>query len=128
MTILIHNERGLTLIEVLVSLVVFSLGMLGISKLTTVIIYGNALSQQITMATILAQDKVEMLHNTSYDDLKSKTETIRTESQHHYICKTEVSNNTPQQGMKTVSITVSWRRNNADRHVSLKTIRAAEGR
>ena len=127
MSFLKRDESGLTLIETLISLMIFSVGMLGISRLTTVIIYGNTLSQQITMATIVAQDKVEALHNTSYDALKSQTENIVTESQRHYTCKTEVSNNTPQLGMKTVSVTVSWRRNNTDRHVSLKTIRVADG-
>jgi len=128
MILLKRDESGLTLIETLISLMIFSVGMLGISRLTTVIIYGNTLSQQITMATIVAQDKVEALHNTSFDVLKSETENVLTESQRHYTCKTDVSNNTPQPGMKTVSVTVSWRRNNADRHVSLKTIRVADDR
>jgi type IV pilus assembly protein PilV len=128
MFVLKRDESGLTLIETLISLMIFSVGMLGISKLTTVIIYGNILSQQITMATIVAQDKVEALHNISYDALKSQTERILAESQRHYTCKIDVSNNTPQSGMKTVSVTVSWRRNNTDRHVSLKTIRVADGR
>ena len=128
MILLKRSELGLTLIETLISLMIFSVGMLGISKLTTVIIYGNTLSQQITMATIVAQDKIEALHETSYDALRSESENILTASQHHYTCKIDVSNNTPQPGMKTVSVTVSWRRNNADRHVSLKTIRVADGR
>ena len=128
MIILKNDESGLTLIETLISLMIFAVGMLGISKLTTVIIYGNTLSQQITMATIVAQDKVEALYNTSYGALKSQTENILTESQRHYTCKTKVFNNTPQPGMKTVAVTVSWRRNNADRHVSLKTIRVDDGR
>jgi len=48
------NDLGLTLVEILISLIIFSVGMLGLSGLTTVIMHGNTLSQKITMATVLA--------------------------------------------------------------------------
>lgn len=54
-----HHQPGFTLIETLMALMVFSVGMLGLSGLTTVIVRENTLSQQITTATVLAQDKLE---------------------------------------------------------------------
>ncbi len=118
-----RGEVGLTLIETLISLMIFSVGMLRLSGLTTVVIHGNTLSQKITMATILAQDKVEVVQNTPYDQLKNEKEELITPNQSYYTRQTKVANNTPRRGMKTVSIAVYWTQTNStDRHVSLKTI------
>ena len=117
------NESGLTLIESLVAVMVFAVGMLGLYSLTTVIIYGNTLSQKITMATVLAQDQVEAVHNMPYDQLTSQVERLITDSQSQYTRRTEVSENAPREGMKTVSIAVYWaQRKSPHRQVSLKTI------
>jgi prepilin-type N-terminal cleavage/methylation domain-containing protein len=117
------DESGLTLIETLISLMVFSVGMLGLSGLTTVIIHGNTLSQRMTIATVLAQDKAEAMHNMPYKQLASQVESILTDNQSRYTRRTEVTDNTPGQGMKTVSIAVYWTQSkSAKRHVSLQTI------
>jgi hypothetical protein len=102
---------------------VFSVGMLGLFSLTTVIIHGNTLSQKITMATVLAQDQVEAVHNVPYDQLTSQVERVISNNQSHYTRRTEVADNTPRQGMKTVSIAVYWAQSKlTHRHVSLKTL------
>lgn len=117
------DVAGLTLIETLISLIIFSVGMLGLSGLTTIIIHGNSLSQKITMATILAQDKLEAVQNTAYDELGSEKETVITDNQRRYTRVMEVLDNTPIRGMKTVSIAVYWgRQHSTNRHVALKTI------
>ena len=117
------NESGLTLIESLIAAMVFAIGMLGLYSLTTVIIYGNTLSQKITMATVLAQDQAEAVHNVPYDQLTSQVERVITDSQSQYTRRTEVSDNAPREGMKTVSIAVYWAQTKSThRHVSLKTI------
>jgi Tfp pilus assembly protein PilV len=114
---------GLTLIETVISLMLFSVGMLGLSGLTTVVMHGNALSQKITVATILAQDKIEAVHNTPYHQLESQIERVITDNQSRYTRRTEVADDTPRQGMKTVSITVYWMQSQpTHHHVSLKTI------
>ena len=87
------NQLGFTLIETLISLMIFSVGLLGLSGLTTVIIYGNILSQKITMATILAHDKIEDLHGIPYDQLQSQIEHIITENQSPYTRETIISDN-----------------------------------
>jgi len=117
------NDLGLTLVEILISLIIFSVGMLGLSGLTTVIMHGNTLSQKITMATVLAQDKAEAVHNVPYDQLTSQMEHVITDNKSRYTRRMEVADNTPRQGMKMVSIDVYWMQSKAsNRHVSLKTI------
>lgn len=97
--------------------------MLGLSGLTTIVIHGRTLSQKITMATILAHDKAEAVQSMPYDQIKVHKEKVTTENQSRYTRETEVTEDTPRQGMKTVSISVYWiQTKSTRRHVSLKTI------
>jgi len=58
-----------------------------------------------------------------YDQLTSQMEHVITDNKSRYTRRMEVADNTPRQGMKTVSITVYWMQSKAsNRHVSLKTI------
>jgi Tfp pilus assembly protein PilV len=103
------------------ALMVFSVGMLGLSGLTTVIVRKNTLSQQITTATVLAQDKLEALHNTGYDSLTEEHE-ITTSNRNPYRRAVNVADGTPSAGMKTVAVTVSWGPESAEHHVTLQTL------
>lgn len=100
---------------------VFSVGMLGLSGLTTVIVRENTLSQQITTATVLAQDKLEALHNTGYDSLTDEHD-ITTSNRNSYRRAVNVMDGAPAPGMKTVAVTVSWGPHDAAHHVALQTI------
>jgi hypothetical protein len=63
------------------------------------------------------------MHNMPYKQLASQVESILTDNQSRYTRRTEVTDNTPGQGMKTVSIAVYWTQSkSAKRHVSLQTI------
>jgi type IV pilus assembly protein PilV len=103
------------------ALMVFSVGMLGLSGLTTVIVRENTLSQQITTATVLAQDKLEALHNTGYDSLADEQD-IATSNRNPYRRAVNVIDSAPAPGMKTVAVTVSWGPEDAEHHVTLQTI------
>ena len=56
-----NSKAGFTLIELVVALLIFSIGILGFVKLQGESIRGNAFGQQLTTATSLAQDQVESL-------------------------------------------------------------------
>lgn len=55
------GKGGYSLIEVLVSLTLFSLAALGLSAAVGTVIRAGKLSANLTLATILAQDKLEEL-------------------------------------------------------------------
>jgi prepilin-type N-terminal cleavage/methylation domain-containing protein len=57
---------GFTLTEVMVSLVVLSVGLLGIAAQSVSVIKANSLSDQMTRATVLAKDKMEELKRLGY--------------------------------------------------------------
>jgi prepilin-type N-terminal cleavage/methylation domain-containing protein len=64
-----HHKAGFTLLEVLIALAVFSVGMLGLLGMVATSIQANTLSQQTSVATNLAQDKLEEMKNMSFDSL-----------------------------------------------------------
>ena len=56
-----RNNRGMTLVEVLVALVILSIGILGLSSLQTVSLTSNAVANQTSQATILAYDMADRM-------------------------------------------------------------------
>ena len=113
---MIKNE-GFTLIEVVVTLLILTVGLLGMAALTVSVIQGNAQSNKITTATTLAQDKLEEMKTIGYPvaDNPDPEETID-----GYSRVTEVAENTPNSQTSTVTVTVNWDSNNHS--VALSTI------
>ncbi len=62
------NRDGFTIIEVLISMVILLVALLALSSLQTTSVGSNAAGQQTTIATMLAQDKLEELMGLDYDD------------------------------------------------------------
>lgn len=60
---------GFTLLEVMFSLIILSIGLLGLAALTATVIRTNSFSDDFTTATALAQDTLETLVSTSYENL-----------------------------------------------------------
>ncbi len=61
-------ERGFSLIEVMISLVVLAVGLLALAELQIFSIKGGSASNRVTQATTLAQNRIEELRTLPYDD------------------------------------------------------------
>ena len=121
------NNKGFTLIEVLVAMVILSVGLLGTAALITGIINGNKVSNRISTATTCAQDKMEEIRRLGYSGMPTSDTTttepynsITNYSLYKRVTFTDVVN--PAVGMKTVTVTVSWDSDNSS--IELKTILA----
>ena len=119
------DNSGFTLIEVLVAMVILSVGLLGTAALITGIIKGNKLSNRISTATTCAQDKMEEIRGVGYSGMPASDTTttepynsITNYSLYKRVTFTDVVN--PAAGMKTVTVTVYWDSDNSS--VELKTI------
>jgi type IV pilus assembly protein PilV len=63
---IMKTNPGFTLIEVLVALVILSVGLLGTAAFLTNIIKSDKLSNEMSTAVVLAQDKMEDLFQAAY--------------------------------------------------------------
>jgi prepilin-type N-terminal cleavage/methylation domain-containing protein len=108
-----QNEKGLTLPEVLVAMVVLSLGLLALAKMQITAIQVNAASGRLTQGTAIAQDKVEQLMALPYDDADLDDQkpvgefTTYTEMRPDYTITWQVDQDTAT-GVKTINLQVTW--------------------
>lgn len=118
------GEKGFTLIEVVAGLIILAIGLLGIAAMQATSTKGGYFSNNVTQATILAQDKLEYLKNLSYSDSNLSS------GQHNegIISGTIFSlvyNILEDEGnsMKTITVTLSWT-DRGNHSISFSTIRS----
>ena len=63
-----RNQYGFTLIEVMIAMVVFAVGLLGVATMQINAIGGNSFASGLTEAATIGQDKMEELMALDYDD------------------------------------------------------------
>lgn len=121
------SQNGFTLLEVLVAIVILTIGLLGTAGLTTGVIRGNHYSKNLTSATAAAQTQLESVKGSGYSNATAANfpnDTV-TMGGMTFTRTTTVTNSSPAANMKTVSVTVSWTEsNNTSRSVNLQTILA----
>jgi len=112
-----RNNSGFTLMEVLVAMLILTVGLLGMAALITGIINSNKLSNRISAATVLAQDKMEEVRQVGYSGMPASDTTttedynsITNYSLYKRVTFTDVAN--PATGMKTITVTVYWESDN----------------
>jgi prepilin-type N-terminal cleavage/methylation domain-containing protein len=121
----VHKRQdGFTLVEVLVSISLLSIALLGLCGATVMAMKGNSLSQMSTKATVMAKDKMEGLKNLNYTQIASGSDTLEA---NYYTRQWTVTTVTPDVSIpdntyKTVAVTVSWTWQSLARNVTLNTI------
>jgi len=105
-----HGEQGFSLVEVLITLFIFAVGVLAVALLLDMSIQKNASARLMSEATEIAQYQMEKLMGASYRD----TELDASSSPYgpNIIGKHSVSwavqEDLPMPDMKTISLTVAW--------------------
>jgi type IV pilus assembly protein PilV len=67
----LHRKEGFSLIEVLIALVILAIGLLGLALFQTTAIKGNAIAAKWTVATGLAQDRLERFRHAGWTSIQS---------------------------------------------------------
>ena len=118
-----NQQKGFTLIEILIAMSLLSIGFLGAASLTVGIIKGNYHAKSTTTAIILAQDKLEQMKHIGYTPAVSSTEAYNSISGYpNFRRNTTVSLNTPVVDTKTINVEVFWK---SDHHsIIVKTVLA----
>ena len=139
------EQRGFTLIEVTIALVILVVGLLSIATMQVSAIKGNNLSDNITIALTLAEDKMEELLGLDYnnpeledvftgnnDDLRRiepgwidreelDIDETGKENSGHFRRIWNIADNQPVENSKTVSVIVLW---DKDEHqISLMSVK-----
>lgn len=70
------NNKGVSLVEVLVATVVLAFGLLGVAVLQYAALAGNAFSREMQVGSELAQEKVEMFKSAEYSTLVDGAESL----------------------------------------------------
>jgi len=112
------NQKGLTLVEILIGLIIFAIGVLGIVSMQIISVKGGGFSNDMDQAGTLAQDKLEDLKNLAYADLNGGSDNPPPIFSRQWSIAEDVGNS-----MKTITVTVQWTDTTVHR-VSLRTIRA----
>ena len=122
------NNGGFSLLEVLIALTIFTIGILGMAALQITAIKGNYFSNNLSEATALAQQKFEELVQTDYN-LDGTGQPLEagnhSETSGKYTVNWTVQDDTPIQDTKTIIITVTWTERGKQHQTSLRLIKSS---
>ncbi|MDM8515505.1 prepilin-type N-terminal cleavage/methylation domain-containing protein [Desulfobacterales bacterium HSG16] len=99
------TSKGFTLIEVLIAMFILTVGMLAMAGQLANTIVNNDLAKKRSVATNLAQDKMEEIQNAGFSDAAAGT---TSEVIFIYTREWTVTDDSPGANMKTIEVKVSW--------------------
>jgi type IV pilus assembly protein PilV len=119
-------EDGFTLIEIMITLVILSIGLVALAGLQVSAIKGNTFSKRMTTAVSIANQKLEQLKDTAYANVLSESSTQITISQPNQpsmnFTRQVTVTNGPLANTKTVNVTVTWSDGSNSHSVPITTI------
>ncbi len=113
----LFQNKGFTLMEVMIAIVVLSVALLALAGLQIVSIRGNSFGNHMTEAITMAKDMMEEMKNKEWEQIQGSTDDPLGASgiTYHRVCTVV----TESSGIKRVTVEVTW--NNANHRVALVT-------
>jgi len=125
------NEKGFSLIEILIAITVFAIGILAVAKMQITAIKGNSFANDLTEATTLAQDRMEKLIGLSYDDtiLDDTTATADHSDTNNpvdgrYNIFWNIVSDYPIINTKAIKVIVRWTDRGAEKSCNITSVKA----
>jgi type IV pilus assembly protein PilV len=106
-----RGAAGFTLVEILVAMTIFAIGVLGLAAGTMNVLRTNSTSQLSTSAINLAQSKIEELRAMSaaaFAGLSSPGSDTATASGKTFNRTWQITANSPVAGVTKIDVTVGW--------------------
>lgn len=101
------QQQGFSLIEVMISLVILSFGVMALTDLQLTVTKGNKSSGGLASATTVATQKIESLKTASYSTIQSESPTTVTSAGRTFTRQVIVTDNQPSVNVKTVKVIVT---------------------
>jgi len=121
---MLGNNKGIGLIEIVVAILIFGVGIIAALRMFPVTNASTTRSRNITIATNLAQEKLEELMGLPFGSA-SLTQGTHSDPlnplQRHFTRTWSVIDDTPLSGMKRIDVTVSFPSSSSDSTVTLTT-------
>ena len=118
---MIGNEGGFTLVELLVAASLGAIGLLGLAATHVNALRATATGRNVSIATLLAAQEMEVLRRTPYDQLASVSPTGVTVGNLTYAREVTVVDS-PTGTSKQVTVTTSWSDNFGWHNVPLTSV------
>ena len=112
------SSSGVSLIELMVSLVIFSIGILAIVAMTIMSIKGSSLVNRMTEANMLAQAKMEQLLLQDVTTISSSFDTLGNYTRTWLV---EPNSTVPGDNSQWITVTVDWVDNMGDHQMRFKS-------
>lgn len=136
------NEKGFTLLEIIVAISILTFGILAVASMQVSSMRGNSFAGSVTEATALAGDRLERLIALSYDDGllnddngngsgglndtgdDADYDDTRVMDPVTYTVCTNLAIDTPRNNTKTIKVIVTWTDRGFQKSVSLQHVKA----
>jgi type IV pilus modification protein PilV len=120
-----RDNNGFTMIEVLVAIILIVIGILSVISLSIMVIKGNLQSKRTTIATTIAQEKIEDLIRQGHDAIATAATVTTRIGNADYRVLVSAQDDTPVDSVKTVIVDVWWgsgSETSSNKNVELQTI------
>jgi type IV pilus assembly protein PilV len=104
------KSRGFSLIEILIAIVILSISLLALASLMVTTTQNNSFGGHMTEATTFAQDMLERLRVSPWENVVSNADQVTGSTGINYDRNWVVSPNptSPDDTLRTVSMTINW--------------------
>jgi type IV pilus modification protein PilV len=117
------GKEGFSLVEVLIGLIILAIGILAIAGLQITSIVGTSFSNNLTQASVLAQDRLEFLKGLPLNDARLDTGTYNDVLDIGIFKRSYQTNRNANPNFVTITYTVSWLEKSVTHTVSFRTIK-----
>ena len=124
---LLADDTGFGFIDVMVALVILTIGVLALADLQVIAVRSNAFSKGMVAALTVAETKLEQLKDSVFTSIVAEAPqpVTDTASGLTFTRQVTVTNDTPIAGSKTVKVIVTWSDNAGSHTIPVATVIAS---